>query len=50
MKRFILLHGNRHPGEMSVQDVQQFLSHLAVRHSSSGRCRNSSGTKTLVRR
>ncbi len=30
MKRFILLHGNRHPREMGVQEVQQFLSHLAV--------------------
>jgi len=30
VKRFILFHGNRHPRDMSVQEVQQFLSHLAV--------------------
>ena len=30
MKRFILLHGKRHPREMGGQEVQQFLSHLAV--------------------
>ncbi len=29
-KRFILFHGKRHPREMGVQEVQQFLSHLAV--------------------
>ena len=30
IKRFILFHGKRHPREMGVQEVQQFLSHLAV--------------------
>lgn len=30
MKRFILFHGKRHPRDMGVQEVQQFLSHLAV--------------------
>jgi len=29
-KRFILFHGKRHTREMGVQEVQQFLSHLAV--------------------
>jgi integron integrase len=29
-KRFILFHDKRHPGEMGVQEVQQFLTHLAV--------------------
>src|SRR6266705_1043763 len=30
IKRFILFHGKRHPREMCLQEVQQFLSHLAV--------------------
>jgi integron integrase len=29
-KRFILFHAKRHPGAMGVQEVQQFLTHLAV--------------------
>jgi len=30
IKRFILFHGKRHPRDMGLQEVQQFLSHLAV--------------------
>ena len=30
IKRFILFHGKRHPRDMGVQEVRQFLSHLAV--------------------
>ena len=30
IKRFILFHGKRHPCDMGVQEVQQFLSYLAV--------------------
>jgi site-specific recombinase XerD len=30
MKRFILFHDKRHPQEMGAQEVQQFLTHLAV--------------------
>ena len=30
IKRFILFHGKRHPRDMGVQEVHQFLSHLAV--------------------
>ena len=30
IKRFILFHGKRHPCDMGVQEVQQFLAHLAV--------------------
>ena len=30
IKRFILFHGKRHPRDMGMQEVQQFLSHLAV--------------------
>ena len=30
IKRFILFHGKRYPRDMGVQEVHQFLSHLAV--------------------
>jgi len=30
VKRFILFHGKRHPRDMGVQEVQQFLAHLAL--------------------
>ena len=30
IKRFILFHGKRHPRDMGMREVQQFLSHLAV--------------------
>src|SRR5262249_5539628 len=30
VKRFILFHGKRHPRDMGVQEVQQFLAYLAV--------------------
>ena len=30
IKRFIVFHGKRHPHDMGVQEVRQFLSHLAV--------------------
>ena len=30
IKRFILFHGKRHPCDMGVQEVQQFLAYLAV--------------------
>src|SRR5437660_11309222 len=29
IKRFILFHGKRHPGEMAEEEVAQFLTHLA---------------------
>jgi site-specific recombinase XerD len=29
MKRFIIYHGNRHPGEMAEEEVAEFLTHLA---------------------
>jgi len=36
VRRFILFHGKRHPSEMGAQEVEQFLTHLAVeRHVSS---------------
>jgi site-specific recombinase XerD len=30
IRRFILFHGKRHPRDMGMQEVQQFLTHLAV--------------------
>jgi len=30
IKRFILFHDKRHPRDMGLQEVQQFLTHLAV--------------------
>jgi hypothetical protein len=30
IRRFILFHRKRHPEEMGVDEVRQFLSHLAV--------------------
>ena len=29
-RRFILFHGNRHPKEMGVSEVEAFLTHFAV--------------------
>jgi len=29
IKRFIVFHGKRHPGEMAEEEVAQFLTHLA---------------------
>lgn len=29
VKRFILFHGKRHPGEMGAEEIRQYLSHLA---------------------
>src|SRR5437016_13854450 len=30
IKRFILFHGKRHPGELGAADIEAFLTHLAV--------------------
>jgi site-specific recombinase XerD len=32
IRRFILFHNNRHPKDMGVEEVRQFLSDLAVHH------------------
>lgn len=39
IKRFILFHGNHHPSEMGVVEVEAFLSHLAVERKVSARWR-----------
>lgn len=42
IKRFILFHGKRHPREMGAQEVQQFLTDLAVRGNVSASTQNQS--------
>ena len=32
IKRFIIYHGKRHPGEMAEEEVAEFLTHLAPSH------------------
>ena len=31
MKRFMLFHGKRHPREMGIKEIEEFLSYLAVK-------------------
>ncbi len=31
MKRFILFHGKRHPREMGIKEIEEFLSYLAMK-------------------
>jgi len=38
--RFILFHGKRHPGEMGVRAISDFLSHLATERRVSGATQN----------
>jgi len=40
VKRFILFHGKRHPRELGAAEVEQFLTHLAVRGRVSASTRN----------
>jgi len=40
VKRFILFHGKRHPGEMGKREVESFLTHLAVNRSVSPSTQN----------
>lgn len=39
-KRYILFHDKRHPSEMGVKEVEEFLSNLAVRESASASTQN----------
>lgn len=39
-KRYILFHGKRHPAEMGKEEVEVFLSHLAVKHNVSASTQN----------
>src|SRR5262245_44722384 len=40
VKRYILFHNKRHPGEMGVPEIQAFLSHLATRKNVSASTQN----------
>lgn len=40
IKRFILFHGKRHPSEMGAQEIQSFLTHLAVEMNVSASTQN----------
>jgi len=40
IRRFILFHGKRHPAEMGVPEIEQFLAHLAVRRRVSAATQN----------
>ena len=40
-KRFILFHNKRHPKEMSEKEINEFLTHLAVREKVSASTQNS---------
>lgn len=39
-KRYILFHNKRHPAEMGKEEVEAFLSHLAVKHNVSASTQN----------
>ncbi|MBN2357718.1 phage integrase N-terminal SAM-like domain-containing protein [candidate division KSB1 bacterium] len=40
IKRFVLFHHKRHPQEMGAEEVQQFLTHLAVTENVSASTQN----------
>ncbi|MBD3236874.1 MAG: integron integrase [Candidatus Eisenbacteria bacterium] len=40
VRRFVLFHGKRHPSEMGEREIQQFLSHLAIRKKVSASTQN----------
>ena len=40
MKRYILFHHKRHPRDMGVQEIETFLTHLAVREKVSSSTQN----------
>ena len=40
VRRFILFHGRRHPGELGAREVSRFLSHLAVERKVSASTQN----------
>ncbi len=39
-RRYILYHGKRHPADMGKEEVEEFLSHLAVKHNVSASTQN----------
>jgi integron integrase len=40
IRRFILFHGKRHPGEMGVAEIESFLTHLAIERKVSASTQN----------
>lgn len=46
-RRFILFHGKRHPQEMGADEVQQFLSHLAVERNVAASTQNQAKSALL---
>ncbi len=47
MRRFILFHGKRHPGQMGAQEVEAFLTHLAVQGKVSASTQNQAKSALL---
>lgn len=47
VKRFILFHGKRHPGEMGAAEVEAFLTHLAVARQVSASTQNQAKSALL---
>ena len=41
IKRFILFHNKRHPAEMGAVEINQFLSHLALKENVAASTQNS---------
>ena len=48
-KRYILFHDKRHPSEMGIKEVEEFLSNLAVRESASASTQNQSALLFLYK-
>ena len=40
IRRYILFHGKRHPGEMGPEEIAAFLTHLAVKERVAARTQN----------
>ena len=47
IRRFILFHGKRHPVDMSAQEVESFLSHLAVERTVAASTQNQAKSALL---
>jgi integron integrase len=48
IRRFILFHGTRHPGEMGAEEVSAFLSHLAVNRNVAASTQNQALSALLL--
>jgi len=45
IKRFILFHNKRHPRDMGAQEINQFISHLAVKRNVAASTQNQGQTR-----